>query len=475
MGNWGVPELSPGIGPTVIETNLSYFPIDAYFSLNTDNNWSGTPGGPYSLISGCPQSITVQKCLEQIMDTGTNNWRSQGVTGVRFFFSIDGTSHGAPFPAALFPGWFSSPFNSDKSVNSTWRSNLHQFLVDLQTYGIIAITPTPAWPGSYCTPDTPTYCNRDGLEWNPLLPFGFDPLDGANPDRRYHNASYYDSPKTPDDIFWGWDTFFNLVDAILAEVPAGMDVNAFDYLNEVTLADFTVLARMIYDPHRAVDVLGTLRAKMAAHGFDPGRVSMSAADSSKPDLPSWDCGSVYGDSAMLINLSELTAAIAGPYSAIGLPDVQWNNNLPCSSSMKQDDLMISLPVYHTQPTFIDIHAHLAYSSSPDGSSTAIWAKNFFSDVWSFLVYRGLTASLAVFGETNRVWNPGCDQWSLQQASGAMNGILGLDNGYRHSTLYANHASSVVMRPWQETTGYKPDARCTLSPNIINPPYNRFGQ
>ena len=273
MGDWSVPALAPGIAPTTVETNLSFFPIDAYLSLNSDNNWSSS--GLFPLISGCTQTITVQKCIEQIIDTGTNNWRSQGVTGVRFFFTMDGTSHGAPFPT--FSGWFSSPFNSDRTVNSVWRANLHQFLVDLKVYGISAITPTPAWGSAFE--------ERDGMRFNPLLPFASDPLDDGNPDRRYHNASYYESPKTPDDIFWGWDPFFNLVDGILAEVPPGLDINSFDYFQEVNMADFTVVARMIYDPHRDVDILGTLQAKMNNHGFQAGRVSMSAADPNKPDVP----------------------------------------------------------------------------------------------------------------------------------------------------------------------------------------------
>ena len=175
----------------------------------------------------------------------------------------------------------------------------------------------------------------------------------------------------------------------------------------------------------------------------------------------------------------MTAAIAGPWSKIGLPAIVslpgGNYGLPCSLSENSEDLMVSLPAYHNQPTFVDIHAHLAYSNSPDGSSTAIWAKTFFSNVWSFLFYRGLASNLVVFGETNPVWNSGCGQWNLQQAIGAMTGIPGYDNGYRHSTLYANHASAVIMRPWQETTGYKLDGQCTPSPNVINPPYNSFSQ
>jgi hypothetical protein len=66
--------------------------------------------------------------------------------------------------------------------------------------------------------------------------------------------------------------------------------------------------------------------------------------------------------------------------------------------------MVSLPILYTQPSVTNMHSHVAVvgaNRDPDLSqdSTAT-AQRLYSDVWDFLVARGLTANYVVFGETN---------------------------------------------------------------------------
>jgi len=447
-----------GIAPTAVEINLSAFPIDAYFSYNTTGS---TP-----IVNGCSQSITVRQCVQQIFSTGPNNWRLQGVTGVRFFFTMAG-------------GFYSTPFDGAGNVTSAWSSNLYWLFYDLKSFGVQNVTPTPvfdAWTG----PDylrqqrtVQTCTNSDGsggfpkaLNFYPWLPYGLDPTDSNFPERDCGPNSYSQAAQTPSDIFWGWDRFFNLMNTVMAQAHAtGLGINGLDYYQESNMA-FTVEARMIYDSGRSVDVLGQLRNAMSANGFDSGRVAPSANGPPTPNPANADCGSYYGDSALLINVSELAGAIAGPYSAIGDVPTDWPNGIPCYNNQAAN--MISVPVWHSQPTFVDSHSQKTY---PDPNDLATFALNFYSDMWAFLQYRGLTGNLVIFGETNPVDNPGCDQWTYQEADAMVNGISGNNNGYKHSSLYANHASSVVMRPWHDGT-YQ-NEQCTPSPNVINPPFDPF--
>jgi len=444
-----------GIFPTAVQINIGPFPVDHYWDMNTD--------GTKPLIDGCSQTITVQQCVQQLFSTGTNNWQSQGVTGVRFFFTMAG-------------GWYSTPFDSNGNLQATWTSKLYSFFSDLRSYGIQYITPTPTFDGWSGPPSMMqsrvvyrpcdgTFVTRNFLPW---LPYPLDPDNGPNyPDSSCGNASYSGAPQTPDDIFWGWSRFFNLMGAVMSQAQAAnLVIDGLDYFQETNIGAFTVQARMIYDSYRSVDVLAELRSRMSAHGFSSGRVTPSANIPPQPNPASGDCASIYGDSAMLITLSELTAAIAGPWSAIGMPqsfDLQYEK-LMCANSYDTTG-MISLPVWHSQPTHTDIHSQMAYSSPSD---TAVWAKNFYSDVWAFMQYRGLTGNHVVFGETNPVETYG--EWTQAQASAAINGLS--NDGYKNSTLFSNVASNVVMRPWHNVACYQ---NCVpgYSPNVINPPYDPY--
>jgi hypothetical protein len=218
------------------------------------------------------------------------------------------------------------------------------------------------------------------LNFLPWLPYALDPSDQNFPDNKscaQSNRSYYDAAQTPNDIFWGWTRFFNVMDVILTKAanttPTRINVEALDYYNESNLG-FTVEARMIYDDFRGVNVLQALRDRMSAHSYDSARVAPSA-NQGVPAFASSDCGSFFGDSAMLMPLSQLTAALAGPGTKFGTPPFEPMFNeivqaeepsLPClitceppESCDPYDDSanrMISLPVSYSQPTFI-LHRH----------------------------------------------------------------------------------------------------------------------
>jgi hypothetical protein len=467
-GTWTVPA-APGAGiySSAVEINLAAFPIDRYFDANI---WGGAP-----LINGCSTSITVQACVQQLFSSATNNWWSQGVTGVRFFFTLANGHH-------------SDPFDAQGNVKPDWSNKLESFFKDLRKYGIQRITPTPVfdtWSGprtaiqervvTECDdPQTPenegVTVTRYFVDW---LPYGLEkhyPPDcptGVQECYWAENTCMNKSYKlaAQNQTFWGWTRFFNVMNVVLAKASlAGLAIDALDYFQESSMI-FTVQARMIYDDDRDVDVLQELRTRMAANGFNPDRVAPSA-NQVKPTVASFDCGSYYGESAMLLHLSELTAAISGPWGLIGEPSyANAQNNLACDAGQDQFNLMIALPVWHSQPTFIDIHSQAVYSSLSD---TATRAKNFYSDIWAFMYNRGRTGDYVVFGETNPV---GCgSEWTSEQASAMLYGMAGESNGYKNSLLFANRAGSVVMRPWHRTEyGFA----CPPSPHVINPPFNPF--
>jgi len=364
--------------------------------------------------------------------------------------------------------------------------NFYWFLRDLKSYGIQRVTPTPVFddwsgPGSMkqCRPNAEA-CQPggNGLYFLPWLPYGLDPFQQNFPDRRNGNRSYFDSAQTPSDIFWGWDRFLNLMNRVLAKAAAaGLEVKALDYFQESNMA-FTVQARIIYDNYRNVDVLQELRSRMSNNGFDPGRVAPSANIPPSPTPASADCLSWYGDSAMLLTLSELMVAIAGQGSAKGIGDPPGHpeNGLVCYQAGDPVPEMVTIPKSHGLPTFIDIHTQKTFGAATD---TATWAKNFYGDVWSFLGNWVMAGSYVVFGETNPVEQPLAGepcrsewiQWTAEQAQAMLFGMPGADNGYKNSTLFTYHAADVVMRPWHRTEYVH--SYCVPSPNVINPPYNPF--
>lgn len=455
----------PGIVPTAVEVNLSFVPLDFYQSLNAQ------PGSGQPLVRNCPANVNVRDCFISLVNGSTQAYRPQSVTGVRFFFGSV---------------WHSTALDSAGNVRPQWRSNLRLFLGDLKSQGINRVTPTPAY-GPHDGPYTPnpnhdrvmTYCGVTKLlTFRPWLPYALDPSDGGSdgpyPDRTCGGKSYEQSPPTPNDIFGGWNRFVNVVDAVLAEArTASLVVDAFDFYNETNLDAFSVYARTLYDNTRNFDALGAVRNKMSLYGFDPNRALVSVSQE-VPSPANYDCGSWYGDSAMLLNLSNFFGALSGPAGRFGNAPKNWTGNLPCSAPNVPVDYpqqnMSALPVSYPIPTVIDVHSQTVY---PTPGETATWAQKFYSNVWSMLSARNMTGSKVVFGETNPVWGEFCDVWTATQASAH---ILGYQQqgGYKRSTLFQNAAANVVMRPWHRTEhGFT--MPCVANPNLINPPFNAYGR
>jgi hypothetical protein len=487
----------PSMAPTQLEINLGPMPIDRYFLSNSYGD--GSP-----ILHGCDPSWTVQQCIRYLF-TGPNNYPSQGVTGVRFFFAMAGGVFSTPYT------WDPATHVPPTTVDPTWTQNLLQFFKDLRRYGIQRVTPTPVFDGwslGSAQPvskfNVPTCFDANGnstvtspeLDFYPWLPYGLTPPNDPDcpscPERDCHDTSYNNAAQTPDDVFWGWQPFFTLINTVLAQVQNAnrdvsitgplLDIPYLDYFQESNM-EFTAQARMLYDPYRQVDVLQQLSQIMSANGFDPGKVAPSASAPEKPSVPSGNCGSVYGDSALILPVSELTAAIYG-WAVIGKVPVDSdvdNHGLYCTR-FTSTGTMIVTGHWHPQPSFIDMHASLTYSgishTSTDLANTTTWSQNVYSALWSFLYNRTLTGMHAVIGETNPVqagpdWgnNPdrGCQQFTKEEAAAMV-------SGYRSSSLYTaaqngTNGTSVVMRPWHDLVNY----RCTPSPHIINPPFNPFAQ
>ena len=130
---------------------------------------------------------------------------------------------------------------------------------------------------------------------------------------------------------------------------------------------------------------------------------------------------MYGDSAILLDQSDLIGAIAGGWSLFGLPSGFYvSTNLVCGGTTAG---MISLPLHYSQPSIIDVHAY---------PLTQAIATLMYSDAWSLLSYRGLTSNVLMVGETQS--NQNCDGYTAAMAPTNV-------AGYAASTLYTNHAGA----------------------------------
>ena len=438
-----------------VEINISAMPIDQY----------QTPGSG-ALIAGCSSAQTVRQCVQKLFQISPNNpnsYRSQGVTGVRFFFT-------------LANGYYSDPFlEPSGSVKPSWQQNMNLFFADLRSYGITSITPTPVFdtwsgpgqglPGNRMQQRVVWSCGAwRTLYFVPWLPYGLD-TEEQYPDRSCAaaNRSYYDAAHTPSDIFWGWGRFFNLMNTVMSLAQSNrLDLPSLDYFQEAGMGEFTVHARFIYDSDAnsvSTDVLGELRTLMANNGYAPRRVIPSANIPPSPTPASANCASYYGESALLLNLTAILTAVAGPWAEHGVPAYHDANGLQCWSpgdpTPPAYGPLISLPVWHSASTSTDMHAQKIY---PTDFEPEIYSQNFHSSIWAFLAYRGLTSNNVVFGEANPV---SCGGFSSSSAAAMI-------NGYKASTLFSNAAGRVFMRPWHRT---EVDFACVPSPNVLNPPYN----
>jgi hypothetical protein len=453
-----------GIEPSGLEVNLGGFPVNGYPS-EANNGFFPT----------CPTSYTpVQQCVTWFFSNnpayGTvnpENYVAQGVSGVRFQFG-------------LFGGAGSTPWNAAGVVSQAWLTSLEPFFADLKKFGISYVTPTPAMIETWTTTTLPTpvtnlaSCGQTQpmifFQW---LPFGLDVNNNDLPNEQGNNYTYNCSVTNPS--FWGWTPFFNLMGGVLGQAQAaGLEVRELDIFNEVNLQNFTVEGRMLVDnttkpPTLVIQALGQ---QMAKYGFSSGRVTLSATTENLPaaDGSSFDCGSVYGDSAFIERTSQLLAAFGG--AAIG-QEPYWtytSNGLTCYNPADPPNTcgaigspgwtacatkgMYPLAASQAVPTVQDLHAKPCMLSAILGGScvtaddATTFATDLYRDIYTFLAYRGLTGSLVMIGETtsNQPGSVACEG-AIQ--AGATQNV----NGFLAGALYASDAPNVVMRPWENASAY----------------------
>ncbi len=515
----------PGISPATTEIAIGGFPVDLY-----DCDGCPSPPPQNGVISTlvCAPSLTLRQCMTKLFQADPDNFVKQGITGVSFYFPLGAAN-------------YSTPFHNDGSVDTAdWVPRLQKFFNDLRGWGIQRVSPTPVFTGNWsgtvidsivcdgCIHPYPNATSCQGytstgscpadhpLKSYPWLPFGFEQVpDPEHPgqcnwaiERQGWNDAYNCADSNPD--FWGWTPWFNLVDAILqAAQNAGLGIGDLTLEAEIDLAENTVEARLIYDtkhptPEVHTDVLFQIRQRMINRGFDPGRVTFSTQMSrSTIENPSFDCPSVYGDSARLLGESELVGALAGYDGKFGKPsfinysDCLTQPNCPppvhtiplaCQGQIEGEGdrgpmISISLPVSYPQPTVTNIHAHHCLESPNGGpcycvvdpstgtcgpeSNVTEPAKTFYNDVTAFLQYRGLTGNYVIFGETNSLNNPAFENTGQTQC-GNYTRAMASENiaGFRQSSLKGR--SDTAVRIWWLPTD---DQQCTVFPNAINPPYN----
>jgi hypothetical protein len=447
------------MAPSLLEVNLSAIPLDDY---DTE---------PQSGLESCPsRNWTVRDCVRyafsnvdflrsgsttEFIKKSPHNYMSQGVKGVRFFYSLGG-------------GGGTTAFNQDGTVNQNFKNNLAIFLADLKSFGVMTVTPTAVlgdWSGlnttstGSCRAGKPCFpllnllvTNCSGVQRNllfyPWMPFGW--RENRYPDMQGDNAAHTCSPENPE--FWGWAPFLDVVDAVLGAIKtAQLTVADYDVENELNLNQFTVQARFLYDPKHGLlkgqtggfDVLGAIRQKMQSRDFDAEKVTASAPYVAT-NMAGFSCASVYGDGASLIHASAVYAATTGQlFGQAVATSPQYG--LECGGT---STTMITLGMAYSTPSALNIHNHICLEGTGSGSGQGCninldvtsTAQVFYNSVFSFLQIRGLsnTGTRVIFGETNS--NQNCDLRT--KAMARQNG-----NGLRQSTLWSSIPSAVALRPW----------------------------
>jgi len=443
------------ISPATLEINLGWTPLDRY--TETNNNY----------IHYCPSGDTVQNCIKRYLQ----NYYNQGARAVRFSFAMAGGACSTVFNSggSLNQAWLNNlhTFLADvKSIGYTaiipnpsmgysgrnWGDTNcpgptdkgDQFVYPPPPH---AATPTGSVVRTSCNSSPP---HTSYLVFVPWLPYGFDIGSGGyTPDCWEKNNAYHDAVRNnaevnpdPASRFWGWQPYFNLVQELINSAKgANLAISEFEIMGEVNLLDFPVMGHLIYDwdyttnpptGQLAADVLGTVQDMFnnPTTGFGTGagsRVTYSVT-AAFPDLPAtdsqawsantYDCGSVYGDSAMIVLQSELLAALGG--GLVGIPDyIDNSHGLACGGQTTAPGDPNYTPMapflrsysYSQFPAIIDIHAYPCIDNpyyqaltgtaacflpglpnvGPIGSTVNLpsdfgsaTTRNFFNDVWNLL-------------------------------------------------------------------------------------------
>lgn len=473
--------LSGGILPSRLEVNLGSVPVDDYDGVKLN-----------AQFPACSATWVTQACMQSFLSA----YAIQGVTGVRFQFTT------MRYPSTAFLG--------QGNVSTAWKTNLGNFFADLAAYGIVNITPTPAWDDfgtaygdAVCAPllncgstgaSEPGNCgtNNTGksLRFSPLLPYGADPNSG-NPDGQNDGNAYYCSPQNPN--FWGWSSHYALIGAIAGVARSitpplpPINIEELDLQNEVDLYNFPVQARLVYDNTANPTPLAVFRylgGALSSNGY-PSTVLTVSVDTNYPGsltaIPppgagTYPCTSVYGDYAEVVGSDELLAAIEG--GVIGTPPYTIpNGQMLCDNSSGTcgpvgspgwlacaTNGMVYTPSQTPVPTVTDMHAKPCFTVSPTDASceditnprdpnTIEAAADAFAFMWDFFLTQQLTGNLLMFGETwSNSSNPqsncnGPAGGSFPDAALASATVTGYVQGSTYGSLYNSDRQNVVFRPW----------------------------
>jgi len=522
-----IPTHSSLASPARLETNLGPMQFDVYDETNCEpGHEPGTALGcdthiRYRYVNACSHWLKVRQCYQNAL----NFYAQNQVTGVRFQFAFCGGAHSTPLLNCGTPA-----STAIEPSTGPWHRQVDEFFEDVQASGINNITITTVYAGfggdtvigyPNGAPYTPTGgdppgqgCSTDSanMQWWPALPFGLMvTAEGPRPYLNSFNDSYNCAPANP--YFIGWNNIYNAIGDILKAAQfRSLIVEEFDMSNEVTFADNTVWARLIVDnTHGNEHVFDKVRCLVATNGqgTDCGfkqpsqRVTFSVQDGGATPDPRGDCLSVYRDSARVLPLSELTAAIAG--GLIGLPlnftfDAPQARRLKCLGSISSetpDDhgntVMLQLPYsWVSQPTIVDMHTSpcLADESgaciltqSQDQASketqTTMDAAKIFLDSFCPTGLRAnspqLCGALFMLGETDMFQAlpflqeyPSRSQqfWEQTCVNSPVVVPCGTVDGFNLSTL-KTHIGGVVIRPWLSATNPAEDPTLKEDPGDPN--------
>jgi hypothetical protein len=367
-GQFGAAQLLPH---TSLEVNMGYLDFgDATRVLYTTESTAN-----YPVLSAYCGSLMYQACIEKILAS----YQLQQITGVRFQFDMHQALDGL-------------------SLNANWFAGLNAFFADLKMARITNITPTIGWIaadwGQYYTAATvqpftgaancsayltnlqqAVYQNTGQYiqlwRFSPTAPFGeycINPSNCAANNNccsssaqwqgiwqvaaQWNNDSYNCAPANPSN-FVGWTAIYSAVGAMLqAASSQGLTVTELDAQNEMTLDQFPVYARLIVDNTNSDNlVLTNLRQAMSNNGFVPGNVIYSVYHI-EASTPLFDCNSVYGDSARVIEVSEVQSAIDGMYFGWASDDT-GTGGLGCGGTTTY--MSQPLPFSQPAPAVIDMH------------------------------------------------------------------------------------------------------------------------
>jgi hypothetical protein len=441
---------------TPFRTEINYGPIP--FDVYTLPNINAI-GSPY--IANCPipttsNPTTVRSCIQSL----SANYVEGGATGVRFMFAVQGG-----YGVSLESYGASTAWDSEGNVQPAWTNNLNLFFADLKAAGFIYVAPTPVLVGTWSGPPyaPAALVNNCGsvqlesLDFYRWLPFGFE--SGTDlPDCLGIQDGYNLAARPPvinNKGFWGWQPYHNLIaTVILCTIDAGMLLSEIDLSQEVNLADFTVMGRLIYDNTTNFDVLGDIQSLLVQNGLDP-RVATYSLGSVNPSQANSDCLTGYNDSGMLYGASALESALAG--GAFGYSSgFVVASGLPCGGTAPVSP---TLPASYAVKPLIDIHTYPCIKGSTGCSTDDVTttATLLYNDITNLIQHYGDSGLGVIIGETTP---PGLASACLENRSASQNVA-----GYKASTLLSS-GNHVVIRPWSWLTN-----SCYPNPLPLHPLYD----